>query len=318
MNEYFSGNPLDTAPAQLNAILQRQLRCRITLKSECGGLCLGSLYRLAVDAVPAVYRNTILLSFLFRGVTLASLFLTLGPGDLDHFAVHATPPARFAIPDCLFLSGEARRSGFLRVRFGRFHDLSIGTSPADFRFTAFLCFSRRVVTLEAFRLAIDPSRLDHILIKTVPVRPAALDRFFRSLVALTSVRFTLGLRADVDHTFETAIAPTRRRRIVMTTAIIGTGQRPVPAMRRFRGTGRMISGRPVPLVGMRIRFPRPAASVLLPDPLTTGIAPAPAIDRRRSHQEGVLIAIESDAFAHYQRTIVDRLCHRQHFEVTKG
>ena len=77
----------------------------------------------------------------------------------------------------------------------------------------------------------------------------------------------------------------------------------------------MIAWRSVPLVGVGIVFPPPTASVLFPNPLATGIAPLPAIDRRRRQQEGMLIAIQSYTFANDQGAVVDRLCHGQHLEV---
>jgi hypothetical protein len=208
LNQFFSGRSIETAPAQLNAILEGFRGRRETFEPERGCICLGTLYRLAVHAVPALNRDTILLRFLFGRVTFASLFLAIGPGSLEYFSVDAAPEARLAIPNRFFLSRETWRPRFLRVCSDRLNDLPIGTSPT--RFATPLCVARIVKTGEAFSLAISPGSLDSFLILTIPVRTATLDRFFRRTVTLTAIRLTFGRPAQVDVTFDTGVAPIRQ------------------------------------------------------------------------------------------------------------
>lgn len=319
MNEFASSSFPETTPTQLDAI-PKSFRCgRKTFEPKRGRFRLGTLYRLAIDAVPALDRNTILLRFLFGGVTFASLFLTIGPGRLENLAVHATPEAWLAIPDGFFFRRKAWRSSLLRILCVGLYDLPIGAGPAGWRrFATLLCFARGIVTFERFRLTFSPGGLDNLLIETIPIRPATLDRFFWSLVAFTSVRFTFGRRTDVYHSFETAIAQPERWRRGMTTTIVRARQRPGPTMGWLRRARGMISGRTVPLVGMSVIFPPPAASILFPNPLATGIAPTPAVDRSRSHQESMLVAVERNPFADNQGTVINCLGDRQDFEVTDG
>jgi hypothetical protein len=65
-----------------------------------------------------------------------------------------------------------------------------------------------------------------------------------------------------------------------------------------------------------IAFPPAAASILLPNPLATGITPFAAVDRRRGEHESMLVAIQRYAFTNDKRAIVDRFCYRQDLEVT--
>jgi len=69
---------------------------------------------------------------------------------------------------------------------------------------------------------------------------------------------------------------------------------------------------------MAASFPPPAAPVLFPNPLTTGIAPLPAIDRRRGQQKSVLVAVDCNAFTNNEAAIVDGFGDSQHFEVARG
>ena len=69
---------------------------------------------------------------------------------------------------------------------------------------------------------------------------------------------------------------------------------------------------------MAVRVPLPSAPFLFPDPLTTGIAPLPAIDRRRGQDKGMLFVVERNAFADDLATVVDGLGYRQYFEITRG
>jgi hypothetical protein len=208
LNQYFSVGSLEAAPAQLNAILEGVRGRRETFEPERGCVRLGTLYRLAVHAVPALNRDTILLRFLFGRVTFASLFLAIGPGRLEYFSVDATPEARLAIPNRFFFGREAGRPRFLRVCSDRLNDLPIGTSPT--RFAAALRFAGSVKTGEAFCLTIGPGRLDSFLIQTIPAWPATLDRLFRRTVTLTAIRLTFGRQAQVDVTFDTGVAPIRQ------------------------------------------------------------------------------------------------------------
>jgi hypothetical protein len=79
----------------------------------------------------------------------------------------------------------------------------------------------------------------------------------------------------------------------------------------------MTSGTAVPLVTTVITLPPAAASLLLPNPLTTRVTPPSAIDWRRRHQESMLIAIQSHAFADNLQAIINRLGDSQHFEIAR-
>jgi hypothetical protein len=69
---------------------------------------------------------------------------------------------------------------------------------------------------------------------------------------------------------------------------------------------------------MATSFPPPAAPLLHPNPLTTGIAPLPSIDLCRGQQESVLIAVDCNAFTNDEAAIVDGFGDSQHFEVARG
>jgi hypothetical protein len=79
----------------------------------------------------------------------------------------------------------------------------------------------------------------------------------------------------------------------------------------------MTSGTAVPLVATVITLPPAAASLLLPNPLTTRVTPPSAIDWRRRHQESMLIAIESHAFADDLQAVINRPGDSQHFEIAR-
>lgn len=80
----------------------------------------------------------------------------------------------------------------------------------------------------------------------------------------------------------------------------------------------MISGTAMPLVTVAAILPPPATALLFPNPLTTRITPSTAIDRCRRHQEGMLLAVESYAFANNFEAVIDCLGDNQHFEITGG
>jgi len=66
---------------------------------------------------------------------------------------------------------------------------------------------------------------------------------------------------------------------------------------------------------MATRVPLPSTSILLPNPLATGITPFAAINRRWGHQKRMLIAIGRDAFTNDVQTIVYAFGDRQNFEI---
>ncbi len=65
------------------------------------------------------------------------------------------------------------------------------------------------------------------------------------------------------------------------------------------------------------RVPLPSTTLLLPNPLTAPIAPPATIDRSRSQDESMLIAVECYAFTNNLEAIVDRLGGSQHFEIAR-
>ena len=69
---------------------------------------------------------------------------------------------------------------------------------------------------------------------------------------------------------------------------------------------------------MATRVPLPSTALLLPNPLTTRVTPSTAIDRCRRHQKGMLLAVESYAFADNLEAVIDRLGDSENFEVTSG
>jgi hypothetical protein len=69
---------------------------------------------------------------------------------------------------------------------------------------------------------------------------------------------------------------------------------------------------------MATRIPLPSTALLLPNPLTTRVTPSTAIDRCRRHQEGMLLAVESYAFANNFEAIVDGFGDSEHFEIADG
>src|SRR6202008_3339727 len=73
----------------------------------------------------------------------------------------------------------------------------------------------------------------------------------------------------------------------------------------------------VPFVTPAVRLPPPAAAVLDPNPLATDVGPIPAIDRRRREEEGMLLAVISNAIANDEAGIADRFRHREDFEFSQ-
>ena len=80
----------------------------------------------------------------------------------------------------------------------------------------------------------------------------------------------------------------------------------------------MTSGTAMPRVRMATRIPLPSTALLLPNPLTTRITPSTAIDRCRRHQKGMLLAVESYAFADNLEAVIDRLGDSENFEIADG
>lgn len=76
----------------------------------------------------------------------------------------------------------------------------------------------------------------------------------------------------------------------------------------------MFSGRAMPFVTTAIRFPPPAAALLLPNPLTACVRPSAAIHGQRRKQKGVFVAVARESPANDQTGITDRGRDRKHFE----
>jgi hypothetical protein len=71
----------------------------------------------------------------------------------------------------------------------------------------------------------------------------------------------------------------------------------------------------MPFIAMATGLEPPSTILLLPNPLATSVAPLPAIDRRRSQQESMLVSLGCDAFTNDEAAIIDRLGGSQNFEV---
>lgn len=80
----------------------------------------------------------------------------------------------------------------------------------------------------------------------------------------------------------------------------------------------MTSRPAMPFVTMATGLEPPSPVLLLPNPLTTNVAPRTAIDGRWSQQESMLVPIDCDAFANDEAAIVDRFGGSQNLEVAGG
>jgi hypothetical protein len=74
----------------------------------------------------------------------------------------------------------------------------------------------------------------------------------------------------------------------------------------------------MPFVTTAIRFPPPAAALLLPNPLAASVRPGAAHYGQWRKQKGVFVAVGRDSPANDQAGITDRGRDRKHFEAGGG
>lgn len=77
----------------------------------------------------------------------------------------------------------------------------------------------------------------------------------------------------------------------------------------------MRSGTAVPLITAAVTLPPPAAVILLPNPLATGITPTATIHCRGCQQKGVLVSIQRNSLADDAQAVIDRCGGGEDFEV---
>lgn len=318
LNQLPSFACLQAAPTEF-AIREGFLFCSEILAALLLAFVRSTREDLSVQTAPALWHTIFLvrLRFILCGIAFAAFVLAIHPRGLGNFAVKAAPPTCLAISDRIFFRRVPLTAFLPAFDVGHLDHFAVKAAPAILWAAIFLRVAERVITLGAFCLALSPRRLNYLAVDAGPVGPATLDRFFRRLVASASVRLTLGCGAHVNDTFETAVTPARRWRQVMAAAIIGTGQGPVPAMRRIGRASRVRSRRSMPRVRVATRFPRPSTPLLRPNPLATRIAPIPAIDRRRGQQERMLLAIDANAFTNNEAAIVDGFGDSEYFKVAR-
>jgi hypothetical protein len=317
LNELFSFPSLEAAPTRLTMGI-RLVVGFVTFAISAPAFYFADPNDLAVDAAPTTFAILGRLFWVIEALTTATLAFLLAYLD-KFFAVNAAP-TRFAVCARFLRWIVALTTAALALPPRGLEYFSFNAAPT--RDAIPLSLSRRVVTLATFGLAVRPSGLDDDLLtvwsdNAAPTRFAVPVRLFRRRVTLTTLLLTFGRRAQIDVAVNTAVAPIGRTWWRLAAAVVRTRQWPPKTSRRIGRTGWMTSGTAVPLVTAAITLPPAAASLLLPNPLTTRVTPPSAIDWRRRHQESMLISIESHAFADNLQAIINRLGDSQHFEIAR-
>jgi hypothetical protein len=172
----------ETAPARLALFLvgERFPLRRIKLAAVSLTFFQRAREYLPIETAPPFWRAFFLmrLRFLLGSVALPAFRQAIRPRGLKNFSVNAAPPTRLAISDRIFFFRKPLTAFLSAFHVGHLNYIPVEAAPAILWSAIFLRFGERLVTLDAFCLALSPCSLNYFFVNAAPVRPAVFDCFF--------------------------------------------------------------------------------------------------------------------------------------------